>query len=83
MSENHDRFVPTDLRQYDLPPSAKLVYAALTHDPPFTLQELVEETQLSRRTARYALERLVDHDLVDKRPSLQDARQHRFRPNEE
>ncbi|MFW6384309.1 MAG: ArsR family transcriptional regulator [Halodesulfurarchaeum sp.] len=59
----------------DLPPSAKLVYKVLEHDGPLTQKRLVEETMLSARTVRYALDRLDDCDAIEEQVYFQDARQ--------
>jgi DNA-binding MarR family transcriptional regulator len=59
----------------DLPPSAKLVYKVLEYDGPLTQKQLVEESMLSARTVRYALERLEDLDVVTEDIYFADARQ--------
>ncbi|MGM0399613.1 MAG: winged helix-turn-helix transcriptional regulator [Halobacteriota archaeon] len=59
----------------ELPPSAKLVYKVLQYDGPLTQKQLVEETMLSARTVRYALERLQDCDRVEEGIYFADARQ--------
>jgi len=59
----------------DLPPSAKLVYKVLEYDGPLTQKRIVEETMLSARTVRYALERLEDRGVVDEDIYFADARQ--------
>ena len=59
----------------DLPPSAKLVYKVLEYDGPLTQKGIVEESMLSARTVRYALERLEGCGLVDKSVYFADARQ--------
>jgi DNA-binding MarR family transcriptional regulator len=59
----------------DLPPSAKLVYKVLEYDGPLTQKRIVEETMLSARTVRYALERLEDRNVVDEDIYFADARQ--------
>ncbi len=59
----------------DLPPSAKLVLKVLEYDGPLTQKQLVEESMLSARTVRYALERLEECGYVDERVYFQDARQ--------
>lgn len=59
-----------------LPPSAKLVYFVLQErleEAP--LAEIVDESMLQPRTARYALNRLADADLINERPNPSDARQ--------
>jgi DNA-binding MarR family transcriptional regulator len=59
----------------ELPPSAKLVYKVLEYDGPLTQKQIVEESMLSARTVRYALERLEDIDLVSQDVYFADARQ--------
>ena len=59
----------------DLPPSAKLVYLILQETGPCTQAEVIDRTTLSGRTVRYAVDRLVNADVVTKRPYLGDARQ--------
>lgn len=59
----------------ELPPSAKLVYKVLEYDGPLTQKQIVEESMLSARTVRYALERLQDIDLVNQDVYFADARQ--------
>jgi len=59
----------------DLPPSAKLVYKVLEYDGPLTQKQIVEESMLSARTVRYALERLQEIDLVSQDVYFADARQ--------
>jgi len=44
----------------DLPPSAKLVFKVLEYKGPLTQKGIVEESMLSARTVRYALERLEE-----------------------
>jgi len=59
----------------ELPPSAKLVYKVLEYDGPLTQKQIVEESMLSARTVRYALERLQEIDLVSQDVYFADARQ--------
>lgn len=59
----------------DLPPSAKLVYKVLDYDGPLTQKQIVEESMLSPRTVRYAIERLDDIGVVSERVYFADARQ--------
>lgn len=59
----------------DLPPSAKLVFKVLEYDGPLTQKRIVEETMLSARTVRYALERLQDIEKVEEDIYFADARQ--------
>ncbi len=59
----------------DLPPSAKLVYKVLEYNGAMTQKDIVEESMLSARTVRYALERLEEIDLVSEDVYFADARQ--------
>jgi len=63
-------------RVRDLPPSAKLVYLVLQDAGPLTQADIVEATALPDRTARDALDVLVEVKVVEKRPFGEgDARQ--------
>ncbi len=59
----------------DLPPSAKLVYKVLEYNGPMTQKEIAEESMLSGRTVRYALERLQEIEAVTEDIYFADARQ--------
>jgi len=59
----------------DLPPSAKLVFKVLQYDGPLTQKQIVQESMLSARTVRYALERLEGIGVVDESVYFADARQ--------
>ena len=62
----------------DLPPSAKLVYKVLEYNGPMTQKDIVEESMLSARTVRYALERLEEIDIVTEDVYFADARQNLY-----
>jgi predicted transcriptional regulator len=62
----------------DLPPSAKLVYKVLEYDGPLTQKGIVEESMLSARTVRYALERLDEIGIVEEDVYFADARQNLY-----
>lgn len=62
----------------DLPPSAKLVYKVLEYDGPLTQKGIVEESMLSARTVRYALERLDEVGVVREDVYFADARQNLY-----
>ncbi|MES3517688.1 MAG: helix-turn-helix domain-containing protein [Natronomonas sp.] len=62
----------------DLPPSAKLVFKVLEYNGPMTQKGIVEESMLSARTVRYALERLEDIDVVSEDVYFADARQNLY-----
>ncbi|RQG89081.1 MarR family transcriptional regulator [Natrarchaeobius halalkaliphilus] len=66
----------------DLPPSAKLVFKVLEYDGPLTQKQIVEESMLSARTVRYALERLGEIGIVDEDIYFADARQSLYRLTE-
>lgn len=66
----------------DLPPSAKLVFKVLEYDGPLTQKQIVEESMLSARTVRYALERLGGIGVVDEDIYFADARQSLYRIEE-
>ncbi|MBZ6494411.1 MarR family transcriptional regulator [Natrinema longum] len=66
----------------DLPPSAKLVFKVLEYDGPLTQKQIVEESMLSARTVRYALERLEEIGIVDEDIYFADARQSLYRLEE-
>ncbi|PSP56370.1 ArsR family transcriptional regulator [Halobacteriales archaeon QS_1_67_19] len=59
----------------DLPPSAKLVFKVLEYKGALTQKQIVEESMLSARTVRYALERLEELDVVTEDVYFADARQ--------
>lgn len=62
----------------DLPPSAKLVYKVLEYNGPLTQKAIVEESMLSARTVRYALERLEKIGVVEEDVYFADARQNLY-----
>ena len=62
----------------DLPPSAKLVFKVLEYNGPLTQKGIVEESMLSARTVRYALERLEGIGAVDEDVYFADARQNLY-----
>jgi len=66
----------------DLPPSAKLVFKVLEYDGPLTQKQIVNESMLSARTVRYALERLENIDVVNEDVYFADARQSLYRLSE-
>lgn len=63
---------------HDLPPSCKLVWLVLANQGELTHKEIVEETLLSERTARWARQRLVEADVITSCPSIQDARKEMY-----
>ncbi|MFB6189480.1 MAG: ArsR family transcriptional regulator [Halapricum sp.] len=67
----------------DLPPSAKLVFKVLEYKGPLTQKGIVEESMLSARTVRYALERLEEVGVVEEDVYFADARQNLYELNTE
>ncbi len=59
----------------DLPPSAKLVLKVLEYNGALTQQQIVQESYLPSRTARYALRLLFNLRMIEKRFNFKDARQ--------
>ncbi len=62
----------------DLPPSAKLVFKVLEYNGTLTQKGIVEESMLSARTVRYALERLEEVRAIDEDVYFADARQNLY-----
>lgn len=58
----------------DLPPSAKLVYKVLEYETKMTQSQIIEETRLSARTVRYALDELQSVDVIEQEIYFADAR---------
>ncbi|WP_132057748.1 MarR family transcriptional regulator [Halorussus amylolyticus] len=62
----------------ELPPSAKLVFKVLEYNGALTQKQIVEESMLSARTVRYALERLEELEVVQEDVYFADARQNLY-----
>ncbi|MBI2651166.1 NAD(+)/NADH kinase [Candidatus Woesearchaeota archaeon] len=58
-----------------IPPSAKLIYKILTYEGNLTQKEIISATNLPERTVRYALELLLQKNMISQHPYLNDARQ--------
>ena len=69
----------TDELVQDLPPSAKLVLKVLEYNGGLTQKQIVENSRLSQRTVRDALDRLQEVDVVEKDIYIPDARQNLYR----
>ncbi|MES3161855.1 MAG: ArsR family transcriptional regulator [Halorubrum sp.] len=69
----------TQGRLEPLPPSAKLVYYVLDAEGRFDQTGLADETRLSTRTVRFAVEKLVDAGLVEEGLCPTDARRSVYR----
>ncbi|CQH53412.1 NP_1176A family transcription regulator [Halobacterium hubeiense] len=69
----------TDELVQDLPPSAKLVLKVLEYNGGLTQKQIVENSRLSQRTVRDALDRLQEADVVEKDIYIPDARQNLYR----
>ncbi|MDZ5811310.1 ArsR family transcriptional regulator [Halorubrum sp. AD140] len=63
-----------------LPPSAKLVYYVLDEEGRFDQTGLAEETRLSTRTVRFAVEKLTEVGLVEEGLCPRDARRSVYAP---
>lgn len=63
----------------DQPPSAKLVFLVLKHNGNLTQKQIIEESMLSERTVRFALQRLKEIDLVYEDLYFADARQNLYK----
>ncbi|KKF39264.1 hypothetical protein FK85_29880 [Halorubrum saccharovorum] len=63
-----------------LPPSAKLVYYVLDEEGRFDQTGLAEETRLSTRTVRFAVEKLTEVGLVEEGLCPTDARRSVYAP---
>lgn len=72
-------YAPVAPLQPDLPASARSLHAFLARTGPRTHKEIVRDAGLPARTARFAVERLRAHGLVEEVPSLRDARQSYWR----
>jgi DNA-binding MarR family transcriptional regulator len=59
----------------ELPPSAKLVFKILQYNGVLTQKQIILESNLPSRTARYALTLLHRKKFVEKRFNFEDARQ--------
>lgn len=64
---------------FELPPSAKLVYKVLEYNGELTQKQIVEESLLSPRTVRYALNELESAGIVEEDIYFADARQRLYR----
>jgi predicted transcriptional regulator len=69
---------PDEEALVDLPPSAKLVFKVLEYNGTLTQKGIVEESMLSARTVRYALERLEEIGAIDEDVYFADARQNLY-----
>ncbi|MHA2296012.1 MAG: ArsR family transcriptional regulator [Candidatus Hodarchaeales archaeon] len=62
-----------------LPKSARQIYKVLKSEGAMKPNAITERTDLSARTVRYGLKRLVDHKIVGRFPDLHDLRSHYYR----
>ncbi|EMA41541.1 MarR family winged helix-turn-helix transcriptional regulator [Halococcus hamelinensis] len=62
-----------------LSPSAKLVVKVLEYRGSLTQKEIIEQSRLSGRTVRNALEQLQRAGTVEKGICIEDARQNRYK----
>lgn len=64
----------TGTTRNDWPESVHKVMQGLAERGPVTNKDLLDATGLGRRTLYRALRRLMDHGIVQRKPSLRDAR---------
>ena len=79
MSDSTD---PTDISPLvtnpvvrELPPSCKLVWMILEREGETMRQDIRSATGMSRGQMEYSLTRLVDEEIIEKRPNPMNARQ--------
>ncbi|MBS7644045.1 NAD(+)/NADH kinase [Candidatus Bathyarchaeota archaeon] len=65
-----------------VPPSAKLILKILQYEGSLTQKEIIEKTDLPPRTVRFALNLLMEKDIILKKVLLRDARQSTYVLNE-
>lgn len=63
----------------EAPPSAKFVLKLLEYEGPLTQQEMIRESELAERTVRNAVHYLLEQGIIQREPSLRDARQDVYR----
>ncbi|WP_458189738.1 winged helix-turn-helix transcriptional regulator [Haladaptatus sp. NG-WS-4] len=63
----------------ELPPSAKLVFKVLEYNGSHTQKELVQQSRLSARTVRSALDNLTEIGAIKEEVYIPDARQRLYR----
>lgn len=66
-------------RAGDLPPSSKLILSILQNNGWMTVNDLTQESKLNRTVLHQALQRLLDANLVERRPSARVPRGHEYR----
>ncbi|WP_458207641.1 MarR family transcriptional regulator [Haladaptatus sp. NG-SE-30] len=66
----------------ELPPSAKLVFKVLEYNGSHTQKELVQQSRLSARTVRSALDNLTEIGAVKEEVYIPDARQRLYKLDE-
>jgi DNA-binding MarR family transcriptional regulator len=60
-----------------IPPSAKRVLTLIGNSP-LTAKSILKESQLAPRTVRYALKKLLEANMIQKVPNLEDMRQYLY-----
>ena len=66
------------IEEKKIPPSAKIVFNLLRKNSPLTAKTILKESQLAPRTVRYALRKLLDANMIQKVPNLDDMRQNLY-----
>ena len=58
----------------ELPKSSQKIYEIVKKKGPLTQKDVIEESDIPARTARYAIKRLIELGLIVKRSNLSDMR---------
>ena len=66
-------------KRQDFPPSVLYTRKVLEYEGALTQPEIAVETDMPKRTVRYALGRLKEHGVVESEPIMGDARRKRYR----
>ncbi|MHA1166779.1 MAG: MarR family transcriptional regulator [Candidatus Hodarchaeales archaeon] len=61
------------------PKSARKIYRTLKTEGAMKPGIIIQKTELSARTVRYALKKLVDNKVIGRFPDLEDLRSHYYR----
>ncbi|MBC7114497.1 MAG: hypothetical protein PWR13_603 [Archaeoglobi archaeon] len=65
----------------EFPPSTKKIFEVLRSKGPMTQKDLINETSLSPRTVRHAIQRLKEKGLIIEKFYFKDARQRLYCPS--
>jgi DNA-binding MarR family transcriptional regulator len=65
------------IEENKIPPSAKRVLS-LIGNRPLTAKSILKESKLAPRTVRYALKKLLEANMIQKVPNLEDMRKYLY-----